>query len=201
MRYLMMIAALCFGTSVQAESHSYGNGSGGNLRFEVFAGVSKAGDLFWSNRDYATETATIAGIAITKRYSDKLSFGVELSNVQHRFTGTRNFNRADTLLATAKYDLFQGDKAAFYAGGGFGLINARYHQIDGQSFGELIPGLQVSLGTRFDLSEKMDLFVEARHLRGLKKFTIEGAGTIPLPAGRVSEFQSTNLVIGLGFKF
>jgi len=196
-----MIAALCLGTSAHAQSLSFGNLTGGDYRFEIFVGGSDAGPLFWNNRDYATDSATIGGFALTQRFSERLSLGVEYSNIRHRFTGTSNFNTADSLLATAEYDIFQGNRIAFYAGGGLGLIKASYDQRDNQDFGETIPGLQVSIGTRFDLTDKLDLFVEARHLKGLKKFSIQGAGVIPLPAGSVSEFESNNLVVGLGIKF
>ncbi|SOH93359.1 Opacity protein [Monaibacterium marinum] len=184
-------AALCIGSASMVQAQDY------NL--DVFFGLSAENKLGWGGFQYDTDSGRVLGLGVSRNdvFVPGLEIGLEYNTNEQEFVccGTNSMG-ADTILITARYNLFQYGGFEGYAGLGLGAANVAYKFARTYENSETVAAGQIMLGGRYDVTPASQIFAEYRYL------SVEDAGVAGgLGGGFDAEFNSSNIVLGYRYSF
>ena len=162
---------------------------------EVFGGIRFDDTLQYNALSFATDSGTIFGVRGLYHATPNLAFGLELNATEAEYTGFDSSVNARSVLVLARYSVPVSNTVDVYGTLGLGSMRVEYD--GGTGFPaftgtDTVAGGQVSLGVAVDVAPNIGLFGELIHQTAFDDAII---------AGQRVEYESTNLAVGVRFRF
>lgn len=162
---------------------------------EVFGGIRFDDNLNYGTLGFDTDSGTIFGVRGLYHATPNLAFGLELNATTAQYTGFETEVNARSVMALARYSVPVSDTVDVYGTLGLGSIRVEY---DGKSTfptftgHDNVAGGQISLGVAMDVAPNVGLFGELIYQTAFDDAII---------VGQRVEYESTNLAVGVRFRF
>lgn len=188
---IALTSALLMSSSAQA----------GSWNADLFLGNQQSDNLGWAGGNYNTDSGQSYGLGISKQVSPRLGLGFEVGFTKNEYSNFKpNYISGRSMMFTAEYDFMQRGRSSIYGGIGLGVIKAEYKNTGfSHTHSDSVTGGRLSLGTRYALSPRTKIFLEARHIGTFKDPKIaHNGGAGPLVG---ADYEGNSLVLGLRYSF
>lgn len=166
-----------------------------DISAEVFGGLRFEDNLQYGALQFDTDSGTIFGVRGLFHMTPNLAFGLELNATAAEYTGFGTEINARSIMALARYSVPVSNTVDIYGTLGLGSIRVEYDEngvFPGFSGHDNVTGGQLSLGVAMDVAPNVGLFGE---------LTYQTAFDDAVIAATLVEYESTNLAIGVRFRF
>jgi opacity protein-like surface antigen len=166
---------------------------------DIFGGFTTDDRLIVAQIARATTRDNAFGLRMMK--SDLIlpdwDVGLGLSHTRKIYSDlTPNQIAATSLMVVAHHPLYRSDNVTLYGGGGLGAVHLSYHDvIGGYSNADMILVGELVIGTRFQITPHLNLFLEGQYIRS------KDVRVVNQPATRDAAFHNRAVVIGLRHSF
>jgi opacity protein-like surface antigen len=185
LRLALICSALCGASAAAAQG----------LSAELYGGVTPERSEHYDGTSLDLNSGTALGFGVyTDRFLGRTELGFDVMHSDAGYSGLTSGVESLSVMAVARVGFTLGSTIDGYFGAGLGAINVKYD--DGNTPAltgdETVPGGQVTLGVRYDVTPRAGVFAELKYQRAFDDANA---------AGFTQSYGSTSAIVGLRLGF